>query len=285
LAQIYTPEFLTQCEALVAKAANAAKGDAVYEQRVALHAEGLRSARSYRVMNDAMNLGDFASALIEFDKTIERLKVAVSKGWANPEYGTAYLERFFSKTVRMGAQITAAPNRVLQVLPDRWRFSFDESDTGNEKGFYTANFNDQAWPLVATQNITLDAQGFDKNAVMWYRTSFNVPAKHEKLILFFGEVDGASEVYVNGKKILITMPPVEGKKPAPTSTKPNIAVVPAGKPVREGMAKARTPFEVDITSVVKPGENIIALRVDHTKITDLALGGILRPVLLINKPE
>ena len=285
LAQIYTPEFLTHCEALVAKAANAAKGDAVYEQRVALHAEGLRSARSYRVMNDAMNLGDFASALIEFDKTIVRLKVAVSKGWANPEYGTAYLERFFSKTVRMGAQITAAPNRVLQVLPDRWRFSFDESDSGNEKGFHTANFNDQAWPLVATQNITLDAQGFDKNAVMWYRTSFNVPAKHEKLILFFGEVDGATEVYVNGKKILIMMPLAEGKKPAPTSTKPNIAVVPAGKPVREGLAKARTPFEVDITSVIKPGENILALRIDHTKITDLALGGILRPVLLINKPE
>ncbi|NBR07419.1 MAG: DUF4838 domain-containing protein [Planctomycetes bacterium] len=285
LAQIYSPEFLTHCEALVAKAALAAKGDAVYEQRVALHAEGLRSARSYRVMSDAMNRGDFESALKEYEKTIERLKVAVSKGWANPEYGTAYLERFFSRTVRMGAQLTAAPNRVLQVLPDRWRFSFDESDSGDEKGFQSQDFKDEKWPLVATQNITLDAQGFDKNSVMWFRNTFNVPEKHGKLVLFFGEVDGATEVYVNGRKIMVEAAPGDAKKTAPATIKQsNPGALPA-KPVREGMAKARLPFEVDITSGAKSGINSIAIRVDHTKITDLALGGILRPVLLVNKPE
>jgi hypothetical protein len=75
------------------------------------------------------------------------------------------------------------------------------------------------------------------------------------------------------------------KKPVPAAIKPTSPGVPPLKPVREGMAKARQPFQVDITSVVKPGENLVALRVDHTKITDLALGGILRPVLLVNKPR
>ncbi len=285
LAQIYTPEFLARCESLLEKAAMAAKGDEVHEQRVALHSEGLRSARSYKVMNDLMNSGDFASAQKEYDKTIERLKAAVAKGWANPEYGTAYLERFFSKTVRMGAEVCAAPNRVLQVLPDRWRFSFDETDTGEEKGFHKLDFKDRDWPMVATRDITLDAQGFDKNSVMWYRASFNVPEKHEKLVLFFGEVDGASEVYVNGKKVMVELPAGDMKKPVPAAIKPTSPGVPPAKPVREGMAKARQPFQVDITSVVKPGENLVALRVDHTKITDLALGGILRPVLLVNKPR
>jgi len=42
---------------------------------------------------------------------------------------------------------------------------------------------------------------------------------------------------------------------------------------------------VDVTSAVKEGENVLSLRVDHSTITDLALGGILRPVLLIEKPE
>ncbi|NBV22426.1 MAG: hypothetical protein EBS05_10985, partial [Proteobacteria bacterium] len=55
------------------------------------------------------------------------------------------------------------------------------------------------------------------------------------------------------------------------------------KPAREGLAKSRTPFEVDVTAVVQPGENVLALRVDHTRMTDLALGGILRPVVLIEK--
>ena len=190
LAQIYTPEFLAQCEGLVAKAAAAAKGEATYEQRVALHAEGLRSARAYRTMSDAMNQGDFAGALKEYDATVERLKADVAKGWVNPEYATAYLERFLSKTVRMGATVTAAPNRVLQVLPDRMRFTFDEADTGNERGFHRADFADSAWPLVATRDVTLDVQGHDQNTVMWYRTRFTVPPKHADLTLFFGEVDG-----------------------------------------------------------------------------------------------
>ena len=296
LAQIYTPEFLTQCEGLIAKAAAAAKGDAVYEQRVALHAEGLRSARAYRTMSDDMNRGDFAAALREYDATYTRMKEVVAKGGANPEYATAYLERFLSKPIRQGAAATAAPNRVLQVMPDRWRFSFDAEDTGNERGFHRADFADNAWPLVATHNVTLDAQGFDQNTVMWYRTRFNVPAKHADLALFFGEVDGASEVYVNGKKIEVVAPVVAPKapnkgavaappaKPAAPAT-PVVAGTPPAKPAREGLGKSRTPFEVNITSAVKPGENVLALRVDHTRITDLSLGGILRPVVLIEKPK
>lgn len=300
LAQIYTPEFLAQCEALLAKAAAEAKGDATYEQRVALHAEGLRSARAYRTMSDAMNRGDFAAALREYDETFARLKAAVAKGWANPEYSTAYLERFLSKTVRQGAAATAAPNRVLQVLPDRMRFTFDEADTGHDRGFHRTDFADTAWPLVATRDVTLDAQGHDQNAVLWYRARFTVPPKHADLALFFGEVDGASEVYVNGQKIEVPAPlvapkaPKKGaaKTPAPTAMPvaaatpaPAVVATPPAKPAREGLGKSRTPFEVDVTAAVKPGENILALRVDHTRMTDLSLGGILRPIVLIEKPR
>jgi len=183
--------------------------------------------------------------------------------------------------VKAGAAATAAPNRLLQVLPNQWRFSFDESDTGNDQGIHRADFKDGAWPLVATFNTTLDAQGFDKNTVMWYRTKFTVPAKHAKLALFFGEVDGKSEVYVNGQKVAMPEQYQQAKKPGAVAPTP----VPGAKPVREGMAKPRAPFEVDVTSVVKDGENVVALRVDHSTITDLSLGGILRPVLLIEKPQ
>jgi hypothetical protein len=40
---------------------------------------------------------------------------------------------------------------------------------------------------------------------------------------------------------------------------------------------------VDISEALRPGRNVVALRVDHSKIIELFLGGILRPVLLIEK--
>jgi len=278
LAQIYTPEFLTTCEGLLAKAAGAAKGDAVYEQRVAMHGEGLRSARAYRTISDAMIRGDFASAKREYEATVERLQPLITNGYANREYGTAYLKRFLSAQVLQGAAATAAPNRLVQVLPNHWRFSFDEPDTGNEQGFHRADFKDDAWPLVATFNTTLDVQGYDKNTVLWYRTKITVPEKQKNLALFFGEVDGKSEVYVNGEKVVVPEKYQGTKRPGTT-------VAPGTKPAREGLAKPRSPFEVDVTTALHTGENVIALRVDHSQITDLSLGGILRPVLLVAKPE
>ncbi len=275
LGQIYTPEFLAHCEGLFAKAAAAAKGDAAYEQRVALHAEGLRSARAYRTISDAMNRGDFAAAKREYEATVERLQSLIANGTANREYATSYLKRFLSAQVLQGAALTAAPNRVLQVMPDRWRFSFDEADDGNEQGFHRAEFKDDAWPLVATFSTTLDAQGYDKNTVLWYRTKLVAPQEHENLALLFTEVDGKSEVYVNGEKIAVPAQYQNAQK----------AVAPGVKPPREGMAKPRSPFELDVTAAMKPGENTIAVRVDHSQITDLSLGGLLRPVMLVAKPK
>jgi hypothetical protein len=93
---------------------------------------------------------------------------------------------------------------------------------------------------------------------MWYRTSMDVPRRREgRLVLFFTEVDGqAATIYVNG-----------------------VEVASLEKEAR------RKPFEIDVTDAVKPGANTVAIRVDHRRITELFLGGIVRPILLIHKPE
>jgi len=291
LQQIYTPEFLKQCETLLAQAAEAAKGEEQYEQRVALANEGLKSAAAYRLICDAMARGEYAGALKTYEETTTRLRNLAEKGLANREYAAAYLDRFLSSTVRSGAALTAPPNRVLQVLPERWRFAIDEQDRGNAHGFPRAEFDDSKWPLASTFEKTLDTQGLYKTTILWYRTRFNVPEKHGPLSLFFGEVDGLAEVYVNGRKTEpITDLPAAGtpdkdsakenkKKPAPpVAEKPRSLVA-------DGRVKARVPFRVDITAAAHPGENVVVLRADHSKITDLSLGGILRPVLLIEGPE
>jgi len=90
---------------------------------------------------------------------------------------------------------------------------------------------------------------------MWYRTSIEVRRKHGRLSLFFTEVDGqAVTVYIGGNEV--------------TSLD------------REARRK---PFEVKITNAVEPGRNVVAVKVDHRRITELFLGGIIRPVLLIEK--
>ena len=75
--------------------------------------------------------------------------------------------------------------------------------------------------------------------------------------MFFTEVDGQTvTVYVNG-----------------------IEVAALEKEAR------RKPFEVDVTDAVKPGKNTVAIRVDHRRITELFLGGIVRPILLIDEAD
>jgi hypothetical protein len=96
----------------------------------------------------------------------------------------------------------------------------------------------------------------DTKSFLWYRTSLDVPSEHKRLSLFFTEVDGqAVVVYVNGKPVASL-----------------------------GKEASRKPFEVDITDAVTAGQNLVALKIDHRKITELFLGGIIRPILLIEKP-
>jgi hypothetical protein len=251
---IYTPSFLSTLGGLLRRAAAAAEGNEAYAQRVALAAHGFQNAVAYTKLRDAMNRGDFGEAKRVYDHLYSRNEAEVKRGYGN-HYTVNYLARFIGKHVTAGAEATAPPNRLLQVLPDRMRLAYDAANTGTAQRYHQPAFDDSNWPVVATYSNTLNAQGFpDRKTLMWYRTSFNVPQQHGPLSLFFVEVDGyAVTVYVNAKEV-------------------------AALTAKEARRK---PFSVTITNAVKPGKNVLAVRVDHTRITELFLGGIIRPVLLI----
>jgi hypothetical protein len=249
---VYTPEFLATLKSLLDQATEAAKTDPAYAARVAMHAQGHQKAVEYVQLRDAMNAGDFARAKQVYDALFARNEAEQKKGTGN-HYTLIYLKRFIGTHIEAGAAATAPPSNVLAVLPDRWRLACDPEDAGGAKGYAKAEFDDSAWRAVATYSMPLDAQGIpDEKTIQWYRTRFEAPVKAGKLTLFFTEVDGAATVTVNGAQV-------------------------------GGSDKKRTPFEVDITTVARSGTNVVAVRVDHSKITDLFLGGILRPVLLIQK--
>jgi hypothetical protein len=252
---VYTPQFLRQLDALVKKAAEVAAGNKAYAARVAMTAHGLRNAMQYTQIRDAMNKGDFATAKNIYERLYARNEVEQDKGYGN-HYTLNYLRRFVGEHVIAGAEATGPPNKVLQVLPDRMKLVRDLDNRGEQQGYHKPGSDDSKWKEVATYSNTLNAQGLDDiKSIMWYRTSIDVPREHGQLRLFFTEIDGQGvTVYVNGTEVASL----------------------------DRQAR-RKPFEVDITDAVKPGRNAVAVKVDHRRITELFLGGIIRPVLLIEK--
>ena len=250
---VYTPEFLATCQGLLEKAVAAARGDEAYAARVELHTQGFRNAVEFMQVRAAMNQGDFAEARRIYRALYARNEVEQKKGYGN-HYTLNYLRRFVGKHVEAGAAALEPPSKLIAVLPDTWRLAYDPEGTGVERGYAKPDFNDAAWKSVATYSTTLDAQRLpDRKTVMWYRCHAAVPEKHGKLSLFCTEIDGNATVYVNGREV--------------------------------GTGKKRAPLEVDISAAARPGDNVVAIRADHSRITELFLGGIIRPVLLIDKDE
>jgi hypothetical protein len=251
LHRVYTEEFLAKCVGLLDKAAELTKGDAKYAARVAMSREGFGNAAGYIRLREAMNGGKVAEAREEYSKLAARTEAQQRAGYGN-KYTTDYLKRFIGGEVEAAAVAGRGQNRVVMVLPDRWRMQYDPENVGVEKGLAAQGFDDSSWRSVSTFGDTLDAQGLeDRKTVLWYRCVVDVPKLTGKPALFFVEVDGIATVFINGKE--------------------------AG-----GSSKKRVAFEVD-GSALHEGKNTIAVRVDHSAISELFLGGITRPVYLIEK--
>lgn len=245
----YTPEVVARCRILLERAKEAAQ-EPLHRTRIEMAEEGFQNAVQYLRLREAVNRGDFAEAKKVYEALLARAEAQVKAGYGTP-YTPAYLRRFLGPMVERGVEAIAPPRRLVEVLPDRWRFTWDEKEEGIQRGYHLPQSDDSAWLEVATYSQTLDAQGLpDRKTILWYRTRFRVPPGPRRWALFFAEVDGTATVYLNG--ILV------GEQ-----------------------KERRVPFEVDISEAVRPGENLLAVRVDHTRITELFLGGIVRPVLLI----
>ncbi len=280
---VYTPEFIEKCDRILFKATVAAKNNKKYGERVRIVSEGLKNAKQYIQIRNAMNAGDFIKAKQVYDVLLARTEANDKAGWGN-HYTVTYLKRFIGDHVLPGAALSAPPNKVLQRLPDEWKFTLDPEHKGEEKGYHKPRFRDRRWKTVATFSNPLDAQGFpDVKDVMWYRTTFDVPDKHGELLLHFSEVDGDTSVYVNGQKITGMIP--KSRRVKKKDDKGKMIMVRETYMEQSDAFPKRRPFSINITDAAKPGKNVLAVRADHSKINELFLGGIVRPVLLIEKGE
>ncbi len=148
-----------------------------------------------------------------------------------------------------------------EKINNDWRFILQDV-----KNAENADFNDSRW-----QNIDLphdwsvkgqlsptlaSCTGYLPGGIGWYRKAINIPAdkQNEKVYLYFEGVYNRSDVYINGKHI--------GNRP-----------------------NGYISFMYDATPYVKFGqENIIAVRVDHSRSADSRWytgSGIYRDVWLV----
>jgi len=149
----------------------------------------------------------------------------------------------------MPASSIAPISPVSIPLSGEWSFSIDEDQVGEQQGWMNPNFDDTSWVTVNvphTWNVMPEHSEYE--GIGWYRRAFSIPmeAQNAHLRLMFDAVFYLARVWLNGQYL--------------------------GQ--HEG---GYTPFEFDITSLAKAGEeNVIAIQVDNLRATN-RIPVVIRP--------
>ena len=256
---IWTPGLVKGCEADLDAAAMAAEGDLVRE-RVALFRSGLENARFYLAVREAINRCDFAAAQASYDAWLKHMDDAFAKQYSTMGgYKRGYAEWFLKPLIESGLARTTGERKLVAQLPDEWDFRYDPQDAGEKEGYFKPDAAADGWRKVKTYSATLNEQKIPEQLTwMWYRTRLRAPdaLPAGPLHLWFGEVDGSpTKVWLNGELV--------------------------GE-----FAGARKPSEVEVTGKLLAGkENLVVVRTGHLSISELMLGGIVRPVMLYAGPR
>jgi len=142
--------------------------------------------------------------------------------------------------------------RQLLILPkEGWHFSMDPDNWGEKGEWYSTEFDDSSW-VLAKIGDWWEPQGFrGYDGWAWYRQEVEFPAElPEKLVFAFGAVDEVAYLYINGKFV--------GKHD-------------------EGAAGWTTAFLIDVSRHLRPGKNLIAIRVYDSALA----GGIWKTIRLL----
>ena len=130
--------------------------------------------------------------------------------------------------------VTASPRQTYNLNPG-WRMT-----TGDQAGAQQPGFDDKGWQGVTLPNAFNETQAFARDikalstGIIWYRKHITLPADaaRGKAFLEFEGVRQAAEIWVNGRSVALS---------------------------EHGVMA----FGADITAALKPGDNVIAVRVDN----------------------
>ena len=149
---------------------------------------------------------------------------------------------------------------IHENLDKDWRFKPDPKKKGLELGYAAESYNDKNWSKISATDVWQNQEFPNFHGTAWYRKQFDAPQStdaaqglSQRVLLYFGAVDGDAEIFVNGVKI-------------------------AEHLLGKSYAGWDEPFVVDVTDVIKTGRNLVAVQV--TKNNPQLAGGIFKGVNL-----
>jgi hypothetical protein len=199
-----------------------------------------------------MSIENAASAQANFDGKVLHLQGAPAPLYVYAPEGLSLAASATKSGVSLQMKTSLAsamrtyPNaRPVLKMDNNWHFMTDPKGTGLQQDYASLDFDDVSWKTINATAYWQD-QGFPNyHGTAWYRKTFAAPSQtaddpqgvnNQKVLFFFGAVDGDAVVYVNGKKIGEHLPSQLGN----------------------GWDQ---PFILDATSAMKPGQNTIAVQV------------------------
>ncbi len=144
----------------------------------------------------------------EFLKWIHSKGIKVSlndhPGYANTKMSIlSYSDSRTPEVLRdLGRQVPPKPAFEMNIAKE-WKFSIDPLNAGLHRNWFAENFNDASWRTIDA-GISWQYQGYRKyRGVAWYRKSVELPTSlPDSLYIYFGEVRGTYQLFVNGKEVL-----------------------------------------------------------------------------------
>lgn len=140
------------------------------------------------------------------------------------------------------------------ILPLEWRFRADPRRAGVDEGWYRSDFEDSDWEMVSTESQWYQQGREGLTGWGWGRVTFEVPEsfRGRKVLLRVVSVDEQGWVYLNDQYLY-------------------------HHPEEETSVSWMTPFEVDVTEAIRPGQvNTLAVLC----YAESTLGGVWQPVVL-----
>lgn len=247
---VYTPEMMRACETALkeAEASAATERDKLHVRVDRLIYEHLQA---YMKMSAAEWAGDFAAAAGHADEMMARRAELFA---INPFFVLDNEKRYDAGIWYWGILERAAYFRELAdltsgktgnlvaLLPEKTAFRIDPNDEGRFARWQDPDWDASGWQQIKTTQPFysqgyLSPAGYPYTGYMWYRFDVDVPASASgKPIAFYAPVvETEGWLWVNGRYI-------------------------GHRPYREAYERP-AQMDCDITDAIKPGQNVIALRV------------------------
>lgn len=183
------------------------------------------------------------------------------------EYIISRSRRLLASLVLAGGAVAAAPAQLSTGVAENFNGGWLFSLTADSVAPSATAFDDSSWrrldlphdwSIEALPSPSLNAcTGFFPGGMGWYRKHFTVTDANPVHYIYFEGVYNRSVVYVNGREV--------GRRP-----------------------NGYISFYYDITPYLTEGDNVVAVKVDHTREADSRWytgSGIYRDVYLVHTPQ